>query len=662
MSKSLGYMAAGIPGSDEETDPWVEPWADSLELAVVHDIEERVLAANSAFARKLGRRISDCSGLVLGDLVHADDVAGWRQAATRINAAPYHIVREHRWHTAQGWRWISWEETLLRDAGGHPLGVRSIGRDVTRRRLGEEHFSKLAQAVEQAPISIVMTTPEGRVQYVNPRFTQVTGYTLEEVFERDIRVLREGHPTEEAYRQFGETVAAGRQWRGELHTSYKGNPDVWENVLVSPIRNHADELTHLLCLRVDITERKHLEEQLRQSQKMESLGTLVGGIAHDFNNLLAIIKGFIELSLTQGPADETLQRYLREAYNAAQRSIGLVRQILTFSRKAEVSYSLINLNQLIGEHVQMLAETFPRTIEFRQQLDPALPTFAADPNQLQQVLMNLCVNARDAMPDGGALTLATRRVPGSELAVLRADEKQDYVEITVADTGTGMTPEVREHIFEPFFTTKQARAGTGLGLAVVYGVVVNHQGLFDVDTAPGEGTKFRIYLPLATRSPVLPDDAGHASIIQTADGRAAQNAKADGAGGKPGRAGGENILVVEDEASLRMLLGTLLEEQGYTVHLALDGAEAVQAVEDHALPIDAVLLDLNLPRVHGIDVFKTIRRERPTTKVIVLSGRLMPETRQKLREIGPVEFLDKPCDLGVLSRRLRSLLDGETVL
>ncbi|EIQ00305.1 PAS domain S-box [Opitutaceae bacterium TAV1] len=633
------YTSGPAPFSGAETDSRVSPWANSLELAVVHDFSGLVLAGNSAFARKLGRRMEDCVGLELADLVHADDVENWRQAAARLHAAPFHIVREHRWHTAQGWRWISWEETLLRDADGRPLAVRSIGRDVTRRRLGEEHFSKLAQAVEQAPVSIVMTTPEGRVQYVNPRFSQLTGYTLEEIFERDIRVLREGHPDEESWRQFCETVAAGRQWRGELHTSYRGNPDVWENVLVSPIRSHADEITHLLCLRVDITERKHLEEQLRQSQKMESLGTLVGGIAHDFNNLLAIIKGFVELSLARVPAgDETLLRYLREVHNATQRSVGLVRQILTFSRKAEVSYRAVDLNRLVAEHVQMLGETFPRPIEFRQKLEPGLPALAADPNQLQQVLMNLCVNARDAMPSGGVLTLGTRRVTGAEIAALQANTQQDYLELSVSDTGSGMTPDVREHIFEPFFTTRQGHTGTGLGLSVVYGVVVNHHGLIDVQTAPGEGTTFHIYLPLQERMPP-------AAIAE-------ERSQEPAAAGK-----GESILVIEDEASLRLLLNTLLRENGYTLHLVADGDEAMRAIGDESLKIDAVLLDLNLPRVHGLEIFRAIRARRPETRVIVLSGKLMPEMRDRLSEIGPVDFLEKPYNIEMLNRCLRAALD-----
>ncbi|HEY0947097.1 MAG TPA: PAS domain S-box protein [Opitutaceae bacterium] len=621
-------------------DPWVGPWARSLELAVVCDLAGRVIAVNSAFGRKFGRRSAEWPGLAVADLVHPDDFADWQAAAARVQRPPYHIAREHRWHTAQGWRWLQWEETLLHDAEGQPAALRSIGRDVTKHRLAEEHFSKLAQAVDQSPVSIVMTTPGGRVQYVNPRFTQVTGYTLEEVFEQDLRVLREGHPGEAAYRAFCETVAAGRQWRGELRTRRKDGSSVWEAVTVAPIRSQTGEITHLLCLREDITERKRLEDQLRQAQKMESLGTLAGGIAHDFNNLIAIIKGFAEIALARcATGDELQQKYLREVHGAAQRAAGLVRQILTFSRKTEVSYRPVDLNELIGELVGMLAATFPRTIEFRSELEDTLPAFAADPNQLQQVIMNLCVNARDAMPDGGVLTLRTRRVPGAALEALHGDPQHDYAAVSVGDTGCGIPLEVRSRIFEPFFTTKQGHGGTGLGLAVVYGIVLNHHGLLDVESAPGEGTTFHVYLPLAARAAGGP--VPEPSRSQTFP---------------PGK---EDILIVEDEPSLRDLLGTVLRACGYRVHAVSDGAEAASFILGNPQVIDAVLLDLNLPRIHGIEILKTIRQSRPGARVIVLSGNLTPESRQELRALGQTEFLDKPYDLEVLAGRLRAVLDGE---
>src|SRR3569833_2924868 len=249
------------------------------------------------------------------------------------------------------------------------MAYRSGGRDVTKRRLAEEHWSKLAKAVEQSPFSIVMTTPDGRVQYVNPRYTHSTGYTLEEIFEKDIPVLREGHPSEESFREFEDTVMTGQKWTGELCTKCKDGRILWEFVQVSPIRNNEDQVTHLLCMREDITERKKIEEQLRQAQKMESLGTLAGGIAHDFNNVLASIAGFAEIALNRQPSDEAISKYLREIHSASQRAVGLVRQILTFSRKTEASFRPVSVNQQILDLGRMCAETFPRTIAFQFDLD-----------------------------------------------------------------------------------------------------------------------------------------------------------------------------------------------------------------------------------------------------------------------------------------------------
>ncbi len=620
----------------------LEPWGGSLELAVLSAPDGQVLAVNRAFARKFGQPVAGWYGSLLTTLLHADDSDDWTELGTRLRRPPYHISREHRWKTAQGWRWLAWEETALRDATGELFAVRAIGRDVTKHRLSEEHFRKIAQAVEQAPVSIVMTTPGGMAQYVNSRFTEVTGYTLEEIFERGIPVLREGHVGESAYRQFCTTVANGHKWTGELHTRRKDGGEVWEFVQVSPIRNHLDEITYLLCLREDITERKTLEDQLRQAQKMESIGTLAGGIAHDFNNIIAIIRGFTELSLAIAPSDARLTRYLGSVHDAALRASGLVGQILTFSRKNDVAYRAVRLDEIIKELMGMFAETFPRTIELRQELDTSIAPFSVDPNQIRQVLVNLCVNARDAMPAGGVLTLATRRVPGSALVALKGNPDDEYACISVTDTGAGMAAEVRARIFEPFFTTKQEHSGTGLGLAVVYGVVTNHHGLLDLDTLPGVGTTFHIYLPLKIRTDEPPQ--------MRLDGRAASI--------PPGQ---ERVLLVEDEYPLSELLGTVLKDAGYIVHKAVNGVEAVNQLNAPAHELDIVVLDLNMPRLGGIDVLKLVRQHHPGLPVLVTSGHLTPLVKCELLALGQEHVLEKPFELAAFGQMLRAILDRRRI-
>ena len=613
-------------------------WSDSAELALLRSPDGRVIEVNQALARKFALPAPEWRGREVSALVHPEDLPVWNEAQQRLQRPPYRLAHESRWLTAQGWRWLAWEEAAILDEEDRVTGLRGVGRDVTKHRLAEEHFQKLARAVDQAPLAVVITMPDGRVQYVNPRFTEVTGFTLEEIFERGVDVLRSGFATEAEWQQFWSTVQAGQTWRGEVCARYKTGQPVWELVRVSPIRNHADEITHLLCLREDITERKRLEEQLRQSQKMESLGTLAGGIAHDFNNLLAIIDGFADLAAVRVSADPESSRYLSEVQAASQRASGLVRRILTFSRKAEVSFRPVSVNRLILELGRLFSETFPRTIVFEYRLDETLPTLSADQNQLQQILLNLCVNARDAMREGGRITLVTGRRSGEQLVRLGGEPTKEYMMIRVADTGCGMPESVRSRIFEPFFTTKHDSGGTGLGLSVVYGAVAHHRGVIDVESREGAGTTFSVFLPMT--------------------GRESADSTAETGGVAEIPTGTESVLVVEDELALRTLLRVSLEAKGYRVRTVADGGEALELLLGAPGRIDAVVLDLNLPRVSGVEVYPTIRRLVPDAAVLVLSGNVSAEARAELESSGQPVFLSKPCRLGELGRQLRRALDG----
>ncbi len=609
-------------------------WAGSAALVYCRDWSGHVLAANAAFARKFGSSPADLVGHALEVWLHQDDAISLASADHALRSPPHKATSESRWLTPQGWRWIAWEEIGVHDAAGNLICARAVGHDITRQRIAEEQFFKLSRAVEQSPVATVITDAEGHAQYVNAKFTEATGHTLEQIIEDGIDVLNQGHPDEESRRTLWEAIRSGQEWRGEFVHDQIGDKKMWESVKVSCLRGPNGEITNLLCLREDITERKLLENQLRQAQKMESLGTLAGGIAHDFNNIIAVINGYAEFALLNPTDSALLQKCMREVKKASHRASGLVRQILTFSRKADVRMSPLDLNHLARELGDLLAETFPRNVSFSFNLDTSLPALLADQNQLQQVLLNLCVNARDAMPNGGTISLTTARAPDGHLpAALKPG--QPYACLTVADTGTGMSPEVRARLFEPFFTTKAVNKGTGLGLAVVYGIVASHEGTIEVESEIGTGSSFKVYLPLAD------------TIAPTTVGPRANDF--------PG--GTESLLIVDDEAPLRLLLEAALSRKGYRVSSAADGLEAIEKIADLQQPLDAVLLDLNMPGANGIEVYKVIKASRPNLKALILTGHLSPEVRAEFEQLGQQQFIKKPYTLDEVGRALREILE-----
>lgn len=635
MSSAAPVELPARPGGSTPplAEQWLGAWTESAAIVYCRDFSGRVLAANRSFARRFGCTTAELIDRSVAAFLHQDDAALHAASAQALTPPPHRNTVVSRWLTPQGWRWIEWEELLLPD--GPPEGcIRAVGHDVTRQRSAEEQYFKLSRAVEQSPVGIVITDAQGNVQYVNAKFTEVTGQTLEQLLDRETSVLRDGHPDEESFQQFWACVQAGREWRGELRRNLPDGGKLWESVQVSCLRNAAGEITHLLCLREDITARKALEDQLRQAQKMESLGTMAGGIAHDFNNIIAVINGYAELALINSTDPAMLQKSLLEIRNASRRASGLVRQILTFSRKADVRFTPLDLNQLVRELLALLGETFPRNISCHYSLLDSLPPLLADQNQVQQIVLNLCVNARDAMPNGGVLTLSTSLVEGTALPA-SLTHRRPCACLAITDTGLGMTPEVRARIFEPFYTTKSVHKGTGLGLAVVYGIVTSHEGTIEVESTPGVGSTFRIYLPIAD-TPV-------------------PTRQITRAGDFPG--GTESLLIVDDESPLRQLLHSALSLKGYRVTCAADGLEAIELIATRRDDFDAVLLDLNMPGANGVEVARIIQSTRPELPVIIVTGHLDQESRTAFEQMGRDVFIRKPYALDELGRMLRKTLD-----
>jgi two-component system, cell cycle sensor histidine kinase and response regulator CckA len=548
--------------------------------------------------------------------------------------APY----EYALYTKDRKRLVGIHTTKLIDfEGGN--AILGIITDVTGTRHVEEELRKLQQAVEQSPASIVITDTEGHVEYVNPKFTEVTGYKLEEVIGQNPRILKSGHTSSDEYAILWETILAGREWKGEFQNKKKNGDVFWEQASISPIRDAAGTTTHFLAVKEDITKRKMLELQLWQAQKMESIGTLASGVAHDFNNILGIILGYASL-LVQKPVESVkLQAYADSIVKAADRGAALVRQILTFARKSEFKLERVDVNSIIGELAKMLGETFPKTISLSLQLEKALPALSIDRSQLHQALLNLCVNARDAMSERGSLTIATRLVSGEILGPrFAAAFGRRFVEISVTDDGIGMDDVTRNRIFEPFFTTKDIGKGTGLGLAVVFGVVQEHQGFVDVESEVGRGSTFHVYLPVPDGA--IAGDVDSSAVSQDIPG------------------GSETILVVEDEDLMRDFLVALLDQKGYRVLTAADGEEAVTAHALRAQEIDLVLSDFGLPKMDGWEACKRMKAVSKKLIVFIASGYLDPNLRAEISEGGIEGFIEKPYRPNEVLMRVREALNS----
>jgi len=407
------------------------------------------------------------------------------------------------------------------------------------------------------------------------------------------------------------------------------------HTIKAPLRNGAGEIAGLCGIARDVTERKHLESQLLQSQKMEAVGTLAGGVAHDFNNLLSAIMGYASLLQMKMDKDNPLFAYASHILTSSEKAAALTRSLLAFSRKQVINLRPVAINDTIEKVHRLLERLIPEDVEFRIERSSERLIALADPGQLDQVIMNLVTNARDAMPRGGKLTIATERVTvGSDFIASQGYGKPgEYAVIIISDTGIGMDRKILEKIFEPFFTTKGVGRGTGLGLAIVYGIVNQHNGYIDVRSRPGEGSVFSVYLPLVWLEPA--DEEAPARIS----------------------GGTETILIAEDNADLCKLSVSVLEDHGYTVLAATDGSMAVETFREHKGAISLVILDVVMPKMNGKEVFDAIRTLDPSIKVIYTSGYTDDILEEKGVANKKYDFLGKPITPATLLTKIREVLD-----
>ena len=523
-------------------------------------------------------------------------------------------------------------------------GVAVTYRDITDRKEAEQQIREQAQLLDKARDAILAHDMDGRIVYWNKSAERLTGWSKDEILGKWARDCLYDPDTEDKLRQCHETMMEEGEWTGELRMRTKDGEERIVESRWSLVRDSAGDPKQVLVINTDITERKQLESQFLRSQRMESIGRLVGGIAHDLGNLLVpITLGVKVLKRRVDDGDEKVAQTLSMIRKSAERGSDMVEQVLAFARGVEGERVALQLETIVNEVKGMTEETFPATIEVRTHTDDDLRPVVGDATQIQQVLMNLCVNARDAMPEGGTLSIEARNVDFSEREARRNIDAEPgpYVCIEVQDTGTGMPDDVADKIFEPFFSTKEEGEGTGLGLSTAYSIVRSHDGFLDVESEEGEGTTFWMYLPVA-------EDADTTEAPSTSNGQ-------DRAERPPSGGSGERVLVVDDEEFVLESAEQALTSTGYEVHTALDAAAALRMVDKEEGAPDLVITDLRMPGMSGLELIRTLREQHPNLPIVAASGVADGRTDEAL-DAGAQTFLAKPFTAEKLEGALKEAL------
>jgi PAS domain S-box-containing protein len=515
----------------------------------------------------------------------------------------------------------------------------ALEREAAERQRLERTRAVLANALEQSADAVAIADTALRIEHVNPAFERLVGRPAAAL--RDTTLLDVMGPQAEATAEGTGLLAAlreGRPWRGELAGMRADGSAFDARVSAAQVRDGARKVTHHVFSVRDVTQEKREKENRRHAQKLEAIGTLAGGVAHDFNNLLTAINGYASLGIESLPPGDPLREDLEEIRRAGARASDLTRQLLAFGRRQVLKAEPLDAGEVVLGVQKMLGRLLGETIHLVTELQPATWRVRADRGQVEQVLVNLAVNARDAMPSGGRLGISTANVVVTEREAARHAEGMpgEFVRLRVSDTGVGMPPEVLARVFEPFFTTKEAGKGTGLGLSTVYGIVHQSRGFVGVKSAPGAGTTFDVYLP-RDAGPAVPEsrDAGP---------------EADRA------AAGEVVLVAEDEDQVRSLIVSRLAARGYAVLSAADGREALRVAEQRRDRIDVLVADVVMPRLSGPELARLLRRTHPETVTVFISGYAEEPLFREGAE-RDAAFLSKPFEVDELCRLIRSVLD-----
>jgi len=592
---------------------------DSIEGIVVLDARGIVLFANPAADAILGRPSQGAAGYSLG----YPAVGGEPTTITvRRDDGQFAVVEMRAIETL-------WQ--------GEPAFVVNL-HDVTATRKAEAERERLNLAIEQCEEVVIVTDPAGTIEYANPVYEKITGYTVAESIGQNMSMHKSGEHGEALYAELWRTITSGRTWQGRIINRRKDGSLYPMAVSISPVRGRGGNVVNYVAVQRDVSHEQALEEQFHQAQKMESIGRLAGGVAHDFNNVLSVILGYTEMALTSIQSTNAFYDDLQEVHKAGRRAAELTRQLLAFARKQAIAPVVLDLNATIAGMLKMLKRLIGEDIDLQWRPHSEVPAIKIDPGQIDQILVNLAVNARDAIEGVGTLVIATDI---AELDKTYCEEHPGftpgcYVVLTVSDNGKGMDKETEDHIFEPFFTTKAQGKGTGLGLATIYGIVKQNEGYINVYSEPGLGTAFRIYFPPFLESEAVADGAEKRQLEPR---------------------GQETILLAEDEAPVLSITSRFLERLGYTVLAANSPEEALKQAQDYPHAIDLLLTDVVMPGMNGRELFESLAALRPEIKCMYMSGYPADVIANRGVLNQNVHFIEKPFTIQQLAPKLRKAIE-----
>jgi two-component system cell cycle sensor histidine kinase/response regulator CckA len=618
---------------------------NAADMIAVVDMDGKRLFNSLSYQRVLGYSAEELQASSSFEQIHPDDRDRVKKAAEDARRSGIGKTMEYRLRHKDG-TWLVLESTssVIHNAAGEPERLVIVNRDVTERKRAEEALRRsevgFRSVVEDAPYGIYRSSTAGRLLQVNPALQKMLSYELEEqLVGKDLASSVFLHPGE--YQRLTELLARAEEIK-DIEMEWKRQDGTPITVRCSGrcTKDENREPAYFEVFAEDVTEKRVLERQLRMAQKMEAIGRLSGGIAHDFNNLLGVIIGYSSVLKRKLGPDSELYEHAEEVEKAGQRAASLTKQLLAFSRQQVLTPAIVNLNALATDMEKMLPRLLGEDVRVSLELDPKLGSVKADQSQIEQVIMNLAVNARDSMPMGGDLRIRTTNVeldqaytrshPGSKAG--------KYVMLAVTDTGTGMDAATLSHIFEPFFTTKERGKGTGLGLATVYGVVKQSNGYIWVDSTPGKGSSFQIYLPEYIGQPAADEQSPESKEVLR---------------------GSETILLVEDAKPLRKLAQTFLEAGGFQVLSAESGEEALKVAARYGGSFDLLLTDVVMPGMNGRVLAEHLCPRQPGLKVLYMSG----YTDSFIAGHGVLDqetqLLHKPFTEEVLIRKVREVLDAE---